>query len=226
MLWVGWFGFNAGSALGANSLASSAFMATHTAASLAAIGWMLAEWIKSGKPTMLGAASGAVAGLVAITPASGFVTPLAAMVIGFTAGVVCYSACFLKSLFGYDDSLDVVGVHGVGGILGAILTGVFASKAINPAGNDGLLYGNPGLVVTQLTAVGVTIAFAAAGTAVILFGLKALMGLRVSEEDELLGLDLSQHSESAYALTSDYDEGASALSGHASATTKTVISQA
>src|SRR5215475_95482 len=128
MLWVGWFGFNAGSALGASSLASSAFMATHTAASLAALGWMLAEWIKNGKPTMLGAASGAVAGLVAITPASGFVTPLAAMVIGFAAGIVCYSACFMKSIFGYDDSLDVVGVHGVGGILGALLTGVFASK--------------------------------------------------------------------------------------------------
>src|SRR5215470_1049975 len=126
MLWVGWFGFNAGSALGANGLASSAFMATHTAASLAALGWMIAEWIRTGKPTMLGAASGAVAGLVAITPASGFVTPLAAIVIGFAAGVICYSACLLKPLFGYDDSLDVVGVHGVGGMLGAILTGVFA----------------------------------------------------------------------------------------------------
>jgi len=226
MLWVGWFGFNGGSALGANSLASSAFMATHTAASLAALGWMVAEWIKSGKPTMLGAASGAVAGLVAITPASGFVTPLAAMVIGFAAGVVCYSACFLKSIFGYDDALDVVGVHGVGGILGAILTGVFASKAINSAGNDGLLYGNPGLVVTQLIAVGATIIFVAAGTAVILVGLKALMGLRVREEDELLGLDLSQHSESAYELTSDYDEGGSALTGHAAATTKPATTQA
>ena len=226
MLWVGWFGFNGGSALGANSLASSAFMATHTAASLAALGWMVAEWIKSGKPTMLGAASGAVAGLVAITPASGFVTPLAAMVIGFAAGVVCYSACFLKSIFGYDDALDVVGVHGVGGILGAILTGVFASKAINPAGNDGLLYGNPGLVVTQLIAVGATIIFVAAGSAAILLGLKALIGLRVSEEDELLGLDLSQHSESAYELTSDYDEGGSALTGQAAATTKPATTQA
>jgi Amt family ammonium transporter len=209
MLWVGWFGFNAGSALGANGLAASAFMATHTAASLAALGWMVAEWTKSGKPTMLGAASGAVAGLVAITPASGFVTPLAAIVIGFAAGVLCYSACFLKSIFGYDDSLDVVGVHGVGGILGAILTGVFASKAINPAGNDGLLYGNAGLVVTQLIAVGATIAFVAAGTAVILLVLKAVMGLRVSEDEELMGLDLSQHNESAYALASDYDEGRS-----------------
>src|SRR5215475_3936978 len=226
MLWVGWFGFNAGSALGANGLASSAFMATHTAASVAALGWMCAEWIKNGKPTMLGAASGAVAGLVAITPASGFVTPLAAIVIGFAAGVVCYSACFLKSIFGYDDSLDVVGVHGVGGILGAILTGVFASKAINPAGNDGLVYGNPGLVVTQLIAVGSTILFVAAGTTVILVGLKALMGLRVSEEDKLLGLDLSQHSESAYELTSDYDEGGSALTGQASATTKPATTQA
>src|SRR5262245_46089294 len=206
MLWVGWFGFNAGSALGANGLASSAFMATHTAASLAALGWMIAEWIKTGKPTMLGAASGAVAGLVAITPASGFVTPLAAIVIGFLAGVVCYSACMLKSKFGYDDSLDVVGVHGVGGILGAILTGIFASKAINPAGADGLLYGNPSLVVTQLIAVVTTIVFVAVGSAVILLVLKAVMGLRVTTEEERMGLDLSQHSESAYVFASDYDE--------------------
>jgi ammonium transporter, Amt family len=220
MLWVGWFGFNAGSALGANGLASSAFMATHTAASVAAVGWMIAEWIKSGKPTMLGAASGAVAGLVAITPASGFVTPLAAIVIGFLAGVICYSACFLKSKFGYDDSLDVVGVHGVGGILGAILTGVFASKAINPAGNDGGLYGNWGLVGTQLIAVGVTVVFAIVGTGVILFVLKAVMGLRVTEEDERMGLDLSQHSESAYALAYDYDEGASSMPMHGTSTEK------
>ena len=220
MLWVGWFGFNAGSALGASGLASSAFMATHTAASLAALGWMVAEWIKSGKPTMLGAASGAVAGLVAITPASGFVTPLAAIVIGFAAGVVCYSACFLKSKFGYDDSLDVVGVHGVGGILGAILTGVFASKAINAAGNDGALYGNWGLVGTQLIAVGVTVLFAIVGTGIILFVLKAVMGLRVSEEDERMGLDLSQHSESAYALAYDYDEGASSIPMHGSPSKK------
>src|SRR5215467_5877633 len=206
MLWVGWFGFNAGSALGANGLASSAFMATHTAASLAALGWMVAEWIKTGKPTMLGAASGAVAGLVAITPASGFVTPLAAVVIGFGAGVVCYSACFMKSIFGYDDSLDVVGVHGVGGILGAILTGIFATKAINPAGNDGLLYGNPSLVVTQLIAVAATVMFAAAGSAVILLLLKAVMGLRVTDEEERQGLDLSQHNESAYVFSNDYDE--------------------
>src|SRR4030095_6140124 len=198
MLWVGWFGFNAGSALGASGLASSAFMATHTAASLAALGWMFAEWMRTGKPTMLGAASGAVAGLVAITPASGFVTPMAAIVIGFGAGVICYSACLLKPKFGYDDSLDVVGVHGVGGIFGAIMTGVFATKAINPAGNDGLLYGNPSLVVTQLIAVAVTVAFAAVGSGIILLVVKAVMGLRVTEQEERMGLDLSQHSESAY----------------------------
>jgi len=206
MLWVGWFGFNAGSALGANGLASSAFMATHTAASVAALGWMVAEWIRTGKPTMLGAASGAVAGLVAITPASGFVTPLAAVVIGFGAGVICYSACLLKPLFGYDDSLDVVGVHGVGGIFGAIMTGVFATKAVNPAGNNGLLYGNPSLLVTQLIAVGVTVVFVAVGSGVILLALKAIMGLRVTEKDERQGLDLSQHNESAYVFASEYDE--------------------
>jgi Amt family ammonium transporter len=227
MLWVGWFGFNAGSALGANGLASSAFMATHTAASLAALGWMVAEWMKTGKPTMLGAASGAVAGLVAITPASGFVTPLAAVVIGFLAGVVCYSACLLKPKFGYDDSLDVVGVHGVGGVLGAVLTGVFATKAINPAGNDGLLYGNPGLLVTQVVAVLVTIVFAAAGSAVILLILKAVMGLRVNETEERQGLDLSQHSESAYIFATDYDEGGvSTFSGHASPAAKAAPSKA
>jgi Amt family ammonium transporter len=215
MLWVGWFGFNAGSALGANALASSAFMATHTAASLAALGWMFAEWFKSGKPTMLGAASGAVAGLVAITPAAGFVTPMAAIVIGFVAGIVCYSACMLKSSFGYDDSLDVVGVHGVGGILGAIMTGIFATRAINSAGNDGLLYGNPGLLVTQLIAVGITVAFAAVGTGVILLVLKAVMGLRVTDEEERQGLDLSQHSETAYVFTSDSDQmSVSRGSGH------------
>jgi Amt family ammonium transporter len=224
MLWVGWFGFNAGSALGASGLASSAFMATHTAASMAALGWMIAEWIKTGKPTMLGAASGAVAGLVAITPASGFVTPLAAVVIGLAAGVVCYSACLLKPLFGYDDSLDVVGVHGVGGILGALLTGVFASKAINPAGNDGLLYGNPGLVVTQLIAVASTVVFVAAGSAVILLVIKAVMGLRVTDEEERLGLDLSQHSESAYVFTPDYDEGVPTRAGHAMSSAKTATS--
>jgi Amt family ammonium transporter len=214
MLWVGWFGFNAGSALGASGLASNAFMVTHTAASLAALGWMFAEWMKNGKPTMLGAASGAVAGLVAITPASGFVTPLAAVVIGLAAGVVCYLACLAKSKFGYDDSLDVVGVHGVGGVIGALMTGVFAWKAINPAGNDGLLNGNPGLLVTQLIAVGATILFAMVGTAVIVTIVKATIGLRVTTEEERMGLDLSQHSESAYVLTSEYEEAVPTAAGH------------
>jgi len=206
LLWVGWFGFNAGSALAANGLAASAFLATHAAAAIAGLTWLLAEWAVSGKPTMLGAASGAVAGLVAITPGAGFVTPLSALVIGGLAGVICYTAVMLKSRMGYDDSLDVVGVHGVGGVFGAIATGVFASKAVNAAGNDGLLYGNPGLVVTQATAVVITIVLAVVATAVILLVLKAVMGLRVNESEERQGLDLSQHSESAYVLASDYYE--------------------
>lgn len=204
LLWVGWFGFNAGSALGANGLAVSAFVATHTAASAAAVSWMLVEWIAKGKPTVLGAASGAVAGLVAITPGAGFVGPLAAIAIGGIAGVVCYSACMAKVRLGYDDSLDVVAIHGVGGVFGALATGVFASVAVNPAGADGLLYGNMGLMVAQIIAVGATVAFVGIGTAAILFVLKAVMGLRVSPEDERMGLDLSQHSESAYVFTNDY----------------------
>jgi Amt family ammonium transporter len=224
MLWVGWFGFNAGSALGANGLASSAFFATHVAASTAALGWMIAEWMKNGKPTMLGVASGAVAGLVAITPGAGFVTPLSAMVIGFLAGVVCYTACMMKSKLGYDDSLDVVGVHGVGGILGAALTGVFASTAVNPAvTNQGLLYGGT-LLGTQLAAVGITIVFSVVGTGIILLILKAVMGLRVSENEERLGLDLSQHSESAYVLTPDYEE-MSVSSGHGAGSGKHATSK-
>jgi Amt family ammonium transporter len=227
MLWVGWFGFNAGSALGANGLAASAFMATHTAASLAALGWMVAEWIKTGRPTMLGAASGAVAGLVAITPASGFVSPLAAIIIGFGAGVVCYLAVLLKSSFGYDDSLDVVGVHGVGGIFGAIATGIFASTAINPAGANGAIYGNWGLLGTQVIAVVATVLFAITGTAVILLVLKAVMGLRVTEEEERLGLDLSQHNETAYAFGPDFNETSSGpLSGHAATVGKPSVSKA
>ncbi len=198
LLWVGWFGFNAGSALGANGLAASAFLATNTAAAAAALLWSLAEWVSRGKPTMLGAASGAVAGLVAVTPGSGFVGPMSAMVIGAVAGVICYAACNVKAKLGYDDSLDVVGVHFVGGVWGALATGLFASKAINPAGNDGLFFGNPGLVVTQLVAVLATIAFAGIGTLVILMIVKAIFGLRLTPEDEMLGLDLSQHSESAY----------------------------
>ena len=200
LLWVGWFGFNAGSALAADGLATSAFVATHVATAAATLAWVFAEWMTRGKPTVLGAASGAVAGLVAITPGAGFVSPMSAILIGIGGGVCCYTACNLKSKFGYDDSLDVVGVHGVGGTWGALATGLFASKAINAAGNDGFFFGNPGQLWTQFVAVAATWIFAAVGTLIILGILKAVMGLRVSEEEEQMGLDLSQHNEQGYAL--------------------------
>ncbi|MCM3874657.1 MAG: ammonium transporter [Pyrinomonadaceae bacterium] len=209
MLWVGWFGFNAGSALGAGALASSAFTATHFAAAAAALGWMGAEWLRSGKPTVLGAISGAVCGLVGITPASGFVTPMASLVIGLVAGVGCFlMVTEVKKIFGYDDSLDVFGVHGAGGTIGAILTGVFATRAINPllkdaAGNSlpmGLVDGNGGQILNQLTAVGITIAMAVIGSLILLKVVDLIIGLRVTEEEEIRGLDLSQHGEDGYAL--------------------------
>ena len=200
LLWFGWFGFNAGSAIAANQLATSAFVATHLATAAATLAWMLTEWSSKGKPTVLGAASGAVAGLVAITPASGFVGPMPAIIIGVGAGVFCYSACILKARLGYDDSLDVVGVHGVGGTLGALATGVFASKAVNEAGADGLLYGNPGQLGVQVVAVLATYALAIVMTVIILKVVDALVGLRVGDEEEVAGLDLSQHSETAYTL--------------------------
>jgi Amt family ammonium transporter len=198
LLWFGWFGFNAGSALAANGLAAHAFTTTNTATAAAALGWMLTEWSSRGKPTVLGAASGAVAGLVAITPAAGFVTPMAAILIGALAGFLCYTACNFKTKLGYDDSLDVVGVHGVGGTWGALATGLFATKLVNEAGGDGLFYGNPRQLWIQITAVLVTWVLGFVMTTVILKVLDAIMGLRVSEEDELAGLDLSQHSETAY----------------------------
>src|SRR5438094_8021382 len=200
LLWFGWFGFNAGSALGANALAAHAFTTTNTAAAAAALGWMLTEWSSRGKPTVLGAASGAVAGLVAVTPAAGFVTPMSALVIGALAGVLCYTACNLKTKLGYDDSLDVVGVHGVGGTWGALATGIFATKAVNADGANGLLHGDPGQVWKQIVAVAATIVLGFVMTVVILKVLDAIMGLRVNEDDEMAGLDLSQHSETAYAL--------------------------
>jgi Amt family ammonium transporter len=200
LLWVGWFGFNAGSALAADGLATSAFVATHVATAAAALAWMAMDWILRGKPTVLGAASGAVAGLVAITPASGFVGPISAIWIGIGGGVLCSAACTLKPKLGYDDSLDVVGVHGIGGTWGALATGLFASKAINAAGNDGLFFGNPGQLWVQFVAVVATWVLAIVGTFILLSILKALMGLRVSEEDETMGLDLSQHDEKGYAL--------------------------
>ncbi|MBI4380016.1 MAG: ammonium transporter [candidate division NC10 bacterium] len=200
LLWFGWFGFNAGSAIAANKLATNAFVVTHLATAAAALAWMLAEWSSRGKPTVLGAASGAVAGLVAITPASGFVGPMPAIAIGAGAGVFCYSACILKTRLGYDDSLDVVGVHGVGGTWGALATGLFASKAINPDGADGLFFGNPGQLGIQAIAVLATWVFAFAGTIILLKIVDAIMGLRVSQDEEQVGIDLSQHDENAYAL--------------------------
>ena len=199
LLWVGWFGFNAGSALAADGLATVAFVTTNTAAAAAALAWMFTEWMTHGKPTALGAATGAVAGLVSITPAAGFVSPLAAIIIGAVGGVLCYKACNLKASFGYDDALDVVGVHGIGGTWGALATGLFASKAINPAGNDGLFYGNPAQLGVQALSVLATIVFALVVTFIILSLLKVTMGLRVSEEEERMGLDLTQHNERGYA---------------------------
>jgi Amt family ammonium transporter len=198
LLWFGWFGFNAGSALASGALATSTFTATNTATAAAALAWMVAEWIYRGKPSALGAASGAVAGLVAITPASGFVGPISSIWIGIGAGVLCYTAVMLKPLFGYDDALDAVGVHGVGGTWGALATGLFASKAINSAGADGLFFGNPAQLGIQAMAVLITMVFVFVGTLIILAIVAGITGLRASEEDERLGLDLSQHDEKAY----------------------------
>ncbi len=199
LLWFGWFGFNAGSALSAGKLATSTFVATNTSAAAAALTWLFAEWKIRGNPSVLGAAGGAVAGLVAITPASGYVGPLAALGIGALAGVVCFGACHLKDKLKYDDSLDVVGVHGVGGMFGAIATGVFASKAINDAGADGLLAGNASQVWKQLVATLAPLLYAAFCTAVILKLIDLTIGLRVKVEEEAKGLDLTQHKEHAYA---------------------------
>ncbi len=209
LLWVGWFGFNAGSALGASGLASSAFVATHFAAAAAALGWAVAEWIKNGKPSVLGAISGSVAGLVAVTPAAGFVKPMSALAIGLAAGIVCYfMVAWVKHRAGYDDSLDAFGVHGAGGTLGAILTGVFATNAVNDALKDaagrpaalGWVDGNAGQVVNQLTGCALAWVLAAAGTWVILKVCDALLGVRVDPEHEIQGLDLSLHGEEGYLL--------------------------
>ena len=201
LLWFGWFGFNAGSALGANGLAGAAFINTNTATAAATVSWMVVEWMHAKKPTVLGLASGAVAGLVAITPAAGFVNISGAIIIGMAAGVVPYFAvAFLKPKLGYDDALDAFGVHGIGGTIGAILTGIFADPAINDAGK-GLLYGNPGQLLTQLIAVGTTIAYTAVTTFVIFTIIKAVVGIRVDIEEEVTGLDESQHGERAYNLS-------------------------
>ena len=200
LLWFGWFGFNAGSALAANALASSAFTATHLATCAATLAWVGTEWIVRGKPTTLGAASGAVAGLVAITPAAGFVGPMSAILIGLGAGVICYLAVLVKPRLGYDDSLDVVGVHCVGGVWGALATGLFASKLVNSAGADGLFYGNPGQLLIQVIAVVVTMVFSFVISYVLFKILDATMGLRVTPEDEVAGLDITEHQETGYSL--------------------------
>jgi Amt family ammonium transporter len=204
LLWVGWFGFNAGSALAAGSLATSAFVATHFGAAAAALGWAAAEWFRNGKASVLGGISGAVAGLVAITPAAGFVGPMSALAIGAIAGVVCFlMVTKVKSKFGYDDSLDAFGVHGAGGTLGALLTGVFASKAVNPIFKDGavgLIDGHPAQLLNQCVGVVIAWVLAIVGTLAILKFVDLVVGLRVSEEHELQGLDLSQHGEEGYNL--------------------------
>lgn len=200
ILWFGWFGFNAGSALASNGLAAGAFVATHIAASAAALTWMFAEWIHRDKPTTLGVASGAVAGLVAITPAAGFVGPVSALMIGGLAGVICYMGILAKSRLGYDDSLDVVGIHGLGGTWGALATGLFASIGVNPDGANGLFFGNPGQLWIQFLSVLVTWVFAFVMSVTIFKILDWTMGLRVSEEEEVRGLDITQHSETAYSL--------------------------
>ncbi len=200
LLWFGWFGFNAGSAVAANGLAGAAFINTNTAAAMAAIAWMLTEWMHTKKPTVLGLASGAVAGLVAITPAAGFVNIKGAIIIGLLAGIIPYfSVALIKPKLGYDDSLDAFGIHGVAGTLGAILTGVFADPAINEAG-AGLLYGNPGQLLTQIIAAGATILYCAVVTFIIFMIVKVLVGVRVETEHEITGLDESQHGEKAYSL--------------------------
>jgi Amt family ammonium transporter len=200
LLWFGWFGFNAGSALAAGALASSAFTATHMATAAASLSWIGVEWIVRGKPTTLGAASGAVAGLVAITPAAGFVGPMSAIIIGLLAGAICYLAVLAKPKLGYDDSLDVVGVHCIGGIVGALCTGLFASTLVNPGGANGLFFGNPGQVLIQFIAVAVTLIYSFVISYILFKILDATMGLRISKEEEVIGLDIGEHQETGYSL--------------------------
>jgi Amt family ammonium transporter len=200
LLWFGWFGFNAGSALTSGGLASLAFVTTNTAAASAALSWAFAEWKFRGKPTALGAVSGAVAGLVAITPAAGFVSPLSAIIIGIGAGILCYIAVNLRTKIGYDDSLDVLGIHGVGGLWGALATGLFASLRVNPDGANGLFFGNPSLLTAQIVASVATVIYSAVITLIILKVIDLTIGLRVRDDEEVTGLDLSLHGEEGYNL--------------------------
>jgi len=201
LLWFGWFGFNAGSALAANGLAINAFVTTNTAAAAAGLTWALVEWIRNGKPTTFGMLTGTIAGLATITPASGFVSPFSALIIGVLASLLCFiGVSVIKPKFGYDDSLDAFGVHGIGGILGTLLTGLFASKLVNPAGADGAFYGNPKQLAIQSIAVLATIGYTFIVTIVIYKLVDFIFGIRVKEKDELIGLDLTQHRERAYTV--------------------------
>lgn len=198
ILWFGWFGFNAGSALSAGPLSVMTFIATHSSAVAATVIWVVIEWVHRGKPTMFGAATGAIAGLATITPASGYVGPMSALLIGLFAGAVCYISLNMKNRLGYDDSLDAFGVHGVGGILGTLATGFLAQKLVNPAGSDGLFFGDSGLLMNQVAGIAVTVVYSFVVTVVILKILDWTIGLRLTAEDEFEGLDLSQHGESGY----------------------------
>jgi Amt family ammonium transporter len=200
LLWFGWFGFNAGSALSSGGLSAMAFVITHIAAVSATLIWVIIEWLHRGKPTMFGAATGSIAGLATITPASGFVGPMPALVIGLLAGAVCYVSLNMKGKLGYDDSLDAFGVHGVGGILGTLGAGLFAEKLINPAGADGLFFGNPHQLVVQIMAIAVVALYSFVVSIVMLKLIDWTIGLRVTEEEEMMGLDISQHEESGYTL--------------------------
>ena len=198
-LYVGWYGFNAGSALGANELAANAFLVTHAAAAAGLLGWVLIEWLRSGKPTILGAVSGAVAGLVAITPAAGYVTVLPSVAIGLIGGGICYTAvAIVKEKFGYDDSLDAFGIHGIGGMWGAIATGLWATTAVNPDGANGLFYGETNLFIAQIISIGVAIIFAVVGSTILYKVVNAAVALRAEENEEILGLDITEHGERGY----------------------------
>jgi Amt family ammonium transporter len=198
LLWFGWFGFNGGNAMGANAIAATAIMATQVGAATAGLVWILAEWSHRGKPTALGAVTGAVAGMASVTPGAGYISPLAAIAFGAAAGLGSYAAIVWKGKIGYDDTLDVVGIHGVSGVIGLLATGCFASKAINPAGTDGLLFGNPGQLGVQAVTAVSAVLFSFIATYALLKLTDGMVGLRVSPEDEHVGLDLSQHNERAY----------------------------
>jgi Amt family ammonium transporter len=201
LLWFGWFGFNAGSALAANGLAGNAFVVTHVAAAIAGLTWAVLDWVFNGRPTVLGVITGIVAGLVAITPAAGFVNVGGALGIGIGVSIICYLfVTYVKVKFGYDDSLDAFGVHGIGGIWGALATGLWATKTVNSAGADGLLYGNPGLFLIQFKAVLITAAYSLVVSYVLLKIVDRVLGLRVSEQEERIGLDLTQHREAGYTM--------------------------